>query len=75
MVKQLEDLQFIMTQDMENTFIEMMLIRQLLKGGDLNKTDESVLENELSDLTALFVLEFRKHNKKQRKEYEDIMNS
>ncbi len=71
----LEDLQFTMTQDMQNTFIEMMLIRQMLKGGNLNKTDKKVFENELSDLTALFILEFRKHNKKQKKQYEDIMNS
>ena len=47
----------------------------MLKGGKLNKTDKNVLENELSDLTALFVLEFRKHNKSVKKEYEDIMNS
>ena len=76
MVKQLKDLRFKITQDMENTFIEMIIIRQILKENKkLKKKERQLLEKELKELKALFVLDFRENNKEQRKIYNDIMNS
>ncbi len=60
---------------MENTFIEMIIIRQMLKESKLKKEERQLLEKELKELSALFVLEFRENNKEQRKIYNDIMNS
>ena len=76
MVKQLKDLRFKITQDMENTFIEMIIIRQILKENKkFKKKERQLLEKELKELNALFVLDFRENNKEQRKIYNDIMNS
>ena len=75
MSNKLEDLRFKMTQEMENTFIEMIIIRQMLKDSKLKKKERQLLEKELKELSALFVLEFRENNKEQRKIYNDIMNS
>ncbi len=72
----LEDLRFTITQDMENDFIEMIMIRQILKENkNLTKKERKLLEKELKELTALFVLDFRKNNVEQRKQYNDILNS
>lgn len=72
----LEDLRFTITQDMENAFIEMIMIRQILKENKkLTKKERKLLEKELKELTALFVLDFRKNNVEQRKQYNDILNS
>ncbi len=72
----LEDLRFTITQDMENAFIEMIMIRQILKENkNLTKKERKLLEKELKELTALFVLDFRKNNVEQRKQYNDILNS
>ena len=75
MDKRLEDLRFTMTQDMENTFIEMIIIRQMLKENKLSKKERKVFEKELKELTTLFVLDFRRNNVEQRKMYNDILNS
>ncbi len=75
MDKRLEDLRFTMTQDMENTFIEMIIIRQMLKENKLSKKERKLFEKELKELTTLFVLDFRRNNVEQRKMYNDILNS
>lgn len=75
MTKKLEDLRFNITEDMNNMIIEIIVIRQLLKEGKVAKKDKKLVEKELKELTALFVLEFKKNNVEQTKIYNDIMNS
>lgn len=74
MEKQLQDLRFNITEDMNNMIIEIITIRQLLKENKVNKKDRKLVEKELKELTELFVLEFRKNNVEQRKIYNDLMN-
>lgn len=74
MEKQLQDLRFNITEDMNNMIIEIITIRQLLKENKVNKKDRKVVEKELKELTELFVLEFRKNNVEQRKIYNELMN-
>lgn len=59
---------------MNNMIIEIITIRQLLKENKVNNKDRKLVENELKELTELFVLEFRKNNVEQRKIYNELMN-
>lgn len=74
MEKQLQDLRFNITEDMNNMIIEIIVIRQLLKENKVNSKDRKLVEKELKELTELFILEFRKNNVEQRKRYNDLMN-
>ena len=74
MEKQLQDLRFNITEDMNNMIIEIIVIRQLLKENKVNSKDRKLIEKELKELTELFVLEFRKNNVEQRKRYNELMN-
>lgn len=74
MEKQLQDLRFNITEDMNNMIIEIITIRQLLKENKVNNKDRKLVEKELKELTELFVLEFRKNNVEQRKIYNELMN-
>ena len=74
-VDDINDLRFTITEDMSNMFIEIITIRQMLKENKLNKKDKALLEKELKELTTLFILEFRKHNIRQRKKYYELMNN
>lgn len=74
MEKQLQDLRFNITEDMNNMIIEIIVIRQLLKENKVSNKDRKLVEKELKELTELFVLEFRKNNVEQRRIYNDLMN-
>ena len=74
MEKQLQDLRFNITEDMNNMIIEIIVIRQLLKENKVNSKDRKLVEKELKELTELFILEFRKNNVEQSKIYNDLMN-
>ena len=74
MEKQLQDLRFNITEDMNNMIIEIIVIRQLLKENKVNSKDRKLVEKELKELTELFVLEFRKNNVEQIKKYNELMN-
>ena len=68
-ITKLSDLRFNLTEDMNNMFIEIIIIRQMLKENKLNKKQKKLFEKELKELTTLFVLEFRKNNVEERKKY------
>ena len=70
----INDLRFAITEDMSNMFIEIITIRQMLKENMLSKKDKALFEEELKELTTLFILEFRKHNVEERKKYNELMN-
>lgn len=74
MKKELKDLRFKITEDMNNMFIEIITIRQILKENKISKKDKKLLEKELKELTELFVLEFKKNNNEERKLYNELMN-
>ena len=73
-VDDINDLRFTITEDMNNMFIEIITIRQMLKENKLNKKDKALFEKELKELTTLFILEFRKNNVEERKKYNELMN-
>lgn len=59
---------------MNNMFIEVVMLRQMLKENKLSNKDRKLLEKELKELTTLFVMEFKKNNVEGRKLYNELIN-
>lgn len=72
-MKKLEDLRFVLTDEMNKMFIEIIIIKQRLED-DITQKEQMVLEKELNILTSKFIKEFRKNNVKQIKEYKELVN-
>lgn len=73
-ITKLNDLRFNITEDMNNIFIEIVMLRQMLKENKLSNKDRKLLEKELKELTTLFVMEFKKNNVEERKLYNELIN-
>ena len=73
-INKLNDLRFNITEDMNNMFIEVVMLRQMLKENKLSNKDRKLLEKELKELTTLFVMEFKKKNVEERKLYNELIN-
>ena len=71
-MKKLEDLRFVLTDDMNKMFIEVLIIKQRLEE-DITLKEQMVLEKELKILTSKFIKEFRKNNVEQIKEYKELV--
>lgn len=73
-LEKFSELRFNITEDMNNMFIEIIMIRQILKENKLSKKEKVLFEKELKELTTLFIIEFRKNNVEERKIYNEFMN-
>ena len=71
-MKKLEDLRFVLTDEMNKMFIEVLIIKQRLEE-DITLKEQMVLEKELKILTSKFIKEFRKNNVEQIKEYKELV--
>ena len=72
-MKKLEYLRFVLTDEMNKMFIEVLIIKQRLED-NITLKEQMVLERELKILTSKFIKEFRKNNVKQIKEYKELVN-
>ena len=72
-MKKLEDLRFVLTDEMNKMFIEVLIIKQRLEE-DITLKEQMALEKELKILTSKFIKKFRKNNVKQIKEYKELVN-
>ena len=72
-MKKLEDLRFVLTDEMNKMFIEVLIIKQRLEE-DITLKEQMALQKELKILTGKFIKEFRKNNVKQFKEYKELVN-
>ena len=72
-MKKLEDLRFVLTDEMNKMLIEVLIIRQRLEE-DITLKEQMALEKELKILTNKFIKEFRKNNVEQIKEYKELVN-
>lgn len=72
-MKKLEELRFVLTNEMNKMFIEIIIIKQRLEE-DITLKEQMVLEKELKILTSKFIKEFRKNNVEQIKEYKELVN-
>lgn len=78
-INDINELRFCLTEDMNNTFIELIITKQLLEESmaeDTKITDEErgALYNHYTKLNDTFIREFRKNNKEQIKKYNELMN-
>ena len=73
-MKKLEDLRFVLTDEMNKMFIEVLIIKQRLEE-DITLKEQMVLEKELKILTSKFIKEFRKNNVKEIDEYKKIVQN
>ena len=72
-MKKLEELRFVLTDEMSNMMLEILIIKQRLEE-DITLKEQMVLEKELKILTSKFIKEFRKNNVEQIKEYKELVN-
>ncbi|MBQ7140283.1 MAG: hypothetical protein IJO32_02120 [Bacilli bacterium] len=72
-MKKLENLRFVLTDEMNKMFIEVLIIKQRLEE-DITLKEQMALEKELKILTSKFIKEFRKNNVEQIKEYKELVN-
>ena len=72
-MKKLEELRFVLTDEMNKMLIEILIIKQRLEE-DITLKEQMVLEKELKILTSKFIKEFRKNNVEQIKEYKELVN-
>lgn len=73
-MKKLEDLRFVLTDEMNKMFIEVLIIKQRLEA-NITLKEQIILEKELKILTNKFIKEFRKNNIKQIDEYKKIVQN
>lgn len=72
---EMKDLRFNLTENMNNTMIQMLIVNQILKENKkLSKKDKTLLEEHKNELLELFRIEFRKNNVEQIKKYNELMN-
>ena len=70
MVNDFSDIEFVLTNEMDNTMIEFLTIKQMIKNKSYKNDDElKLLVDELDELRVKFVKQFRENNEKQIQEY------
>ena len=71
-MKNLEDLRFVLTDEMNQIFIKILIIKQRLEE-EITMSEQMLLKKELHILTNKFIKEFKKNNVEQIKDYNEIM--
>ena len=72
---EMKDLRFNLTEDMNNTMIQMLIVNQMLnENKKLSKKERKLLEQHKTELLETFRIDFRKNNVEQIKKYNDLMN-
>ena len=73
-MKNLEDLRFVLTDEMNEIFIKILIIKQRLEE-EITTSEQMLLKKEFHYLTNKFVSEFKKNNVEQIKDYNSIIQS
>lgn len=73
-VNSIEELRFNLTEELNNTMIELLLTQQMLNENKLSKRDRKLLEHHKAELLEQFRLEFQKNNIEQIKLYKELIN-
>lgn len=73
------DLRFNLTEEMNNMFIEIIITHQMLEDSlkeDSKMSDEErgLLYHHFEELKKDFIKEFKKNNKKEIKQYNELIN-
>jgi hypothetical protein len=73
-VNSIEELRFNLTEELNNTIIELLITQQMLNENKLSKRDRKLLEHHKKELLEQFRLEFQKNNIEQIKLYKELIN-
>ena len=68
-VNSFEELRFNLTEELNNTMIELLLTQQMMKENKLTKKERKLLENHKAELLEDFRKEFQRNNIEQIKKY------
>lgn len=72
---EIQDLRFNLTENMNNTMIQMLIVNQMLKENKkLSKKERKLLEQHKNELLEIFRIEFRRNNIEQIKQYNNLMD-
>ena len=74
MLNEWMNFRFILTEDLNNMMIELLITNQMLEENKLSKKDKKLLEEHKNKLLLKFRDEFRKHNVEQLKIYNELVN-
>lgn len=73
-VNSIEELRFNLTEELNNTMIELLLTQQMLNENKLSRRDRKLLEHHKAELLEQFRLEFQRNNIEQIKLYKELIN-
>lgn len=73
-VNSIEELRFNLTEELNNTMIELLLTQQMLNENKLSKRDRKLLEHHKAELLEQFRPEFQRNNIEQIKLYKELIN-
>ena len=73
-VNSIEELRFNLTEELNNTMIELLITQQMLNENKLSKCDRKLLEHHKAELLEQFRLEFQRNNIEQIKLYKELIN-
>ena len=73
-VKNIDELRFHLTENMNNMMLDLLIVQQMLNESKLNKNEKELLENQKKELLRLFRIEFQKNNVEQIKKYNELMD-
>ena len=73
-VNSIEELRFNLTEELNNTMIELLLTQQMLNENKLSRRDRKLLEHHKTELLEQFRVEFQRNNIEQIKLYKELIN-
>ena len=73
-VNSIEELRFNLTEELNNTMIELLITQQMLNENKLSKRERKLLEHHKAELLEQFRFEFQRNNIEQIKLYKELIN-
>lgn len=70
----LEDIRFNINEELTNTLLELLLIKQMLKEQELSQKDLQLLTEHYQELKIKFIRLFKENNKKEIELYKKLIN-
>lgn len=73
-MQKIEDIKFNINEELNNTLLELLLIRQILKEEQIDLKYKSLLEEYYQTLKKKFIKLFKDNNKKEIELYKKLTN-
>ena len=70
----LTDIRFNINEELTNTLLELLLIKQMLKEQELSQKDLQLLTEHYQELKIKFIRLFKENNKKEIELYKKLIN-